>query len=260
MRPDAADRDGPRAGEYFSGLAALYSQYRPSYPQNAIDWLVSGPPRATRAADVGCGTGISARRLAASGLPVVAIDPNSDMLREARRHTPRGLAVDYCGGTGENVPLAGGTVDLVLCAQSFHWFDALAALREFHRLLAPGGRVALMWNTYDARDQFTARYAAVVRRAREAARADGRRAPTERDGDLTAGGVFRDPERRRFPNPQTMDLETVVGRARSASYWPRGEAARAGLETLLREAFEAHQSAGWVTLHHVTEVTMGWKR
>ena len=125
---------------YFTGLADLYSAFRPGYPAAAMAWMAAGLPRPLRTADVGCGTGISSRLLAAQGVSVIGVEPNADMLDEARRRTPPEFDIDYRAGDAEHLPLEDSSVHLVLCAQAFHWFDAEAALREFHRVVAPGGR------------------------------------------------------------------------------------------------------------------------
>jgi ubiquinone/menaquinone biosynthesis C-methylase UbiE len=251
------DQAGPR--EYFTGLADLYSAFRPGYPAAAMAWMVAGLPSPIRAADVGCGTGISSRLLAAQGASVIGIEPNADMLDEARRRTPVGLAVDYRAGDAEHLPLDEGSVALVLCAQSFHWFDAEAALREFHRVLSPDGRVALLWNTHDEREPFTAGYSVLTRQARALAAARGCVVPSERAGVPTIGGFFVEPQLRQFSNPQPLDRDGLLGRARSASYWPREGAERDQLEGALAALFDAHQAQGRVTLEHLTEVTIARK-
>ncbi len=43
----------------------------------------------------------------------------------------------------EDLPLPDDSVDLVVCADSFHWLDAERALAEFHRVLRPAGRLCL---------------------------------------------------------------------------------------------------------------------
>src|SRR4051794_5837957 len=76
--------------ERFSATAAIYGQYRPSYPAELFDWLerVTGIVPPARIADVGCGTGIATRQLAARGYDVVGVDPNEDMLARARAESP----------------------------------------------------------------------------------------------------------------------------------------------------------------------------
>jgi SAM-dependent methyltransferase len=66
------------------------------------------------------------------------------------RELPDVRALD---GTAESLPLADGSVDAVVAGQAFHWFDGQAALAEFHRVLRDGGRLGLVWNVRDRRQQ-----------------------------------------------------------------------------------------------------------
>src|SRR5436190_9597322 len=236
---------GPVTG-YFTGLAGIYAQCRPTYPREAIEAILEGLPRPVTVADVGCGTGISSRLLAAAGANVIGIDPNQDMLEQARRETVIGGAIDYRIGTGERTGLNGASVDIVVCAQSFHWFDATTALKEFHRITrSPHGRVALVWNVRDDRDAFTAGYGEIVRRAQEDAESRGRSVGREHAGDPTLGSWFVDARLTVFPNTQQLDLDGLLGRIRSASYFPKPDnPLRAELESDLRILFDRFQHEG----------------
>jgi ubiquinone/menaquinone biosynthesis C-methylase UbiE len=242
---------------YFTGLANLYSQHRPSYPHAAIAWALECLPAPVRAVDVGCGTGISTRLLAEHGANVIGIDPNADMLAQAIAiESPASSRITYQMGTGEQTHLSASRADVVVCAQSFHWFDAMAALHEFHRILKPGGRLALMWNVRDDSDPFTLGYSHVAHAAQADAAAHGIVVHAAREADPTLGGYFANVRRRRFPNPQTLDLQGLLGRARSASYFPKQDPLRGELEGRLRRLFENHARDGKVILHHNTEVTV----
>ena len=54
-------------------------------------------------------------------------------------------------GTAEDIPLPDNSVDAVLVAQAWHWFDPERAVKEVARVLRPGGRLGLVWNTRDER-------------------------------------------------------------------------------------------------------------
>ena len=54
-------------------------------------------------------------------------------------------------GTAEEIPLPDDSVDSVLVAQAWHWFDPARAVKEVARVLRPGGRLGLVWNTRDER-------------------------------------------------------------------------------------------------------------
>jgi SAM-dependent methyltransferase len=125
----------------FGAVADVYERGRPLYPAEAIDWLI--PAQARRVADVGAGTGKLTRQLRDRGLDVIAVEPSAGMREQLRRAVP---GVPVLGGTAERIPLAGGSVDVVLVAQAWHWVDPALAIPEVARVLAPGGRLGLLWN------------------------------------------------------------------------------------------------------------------
>ena len=132
-----AHRNGPDTVERFSDRSTDYVRYRPTYPAEAIDTILAGlgPREELVAADVGAGTGISARLVGDRGVRVVAVEPNEAMRRAAAPHPN----VAWVAGRAEATGLRGQSVDLVICAQSFHWFRAAEALRECARILNVDG-------------------------------------------------------------------------------------------------------------------------
>ncbi len=130
----------------FGSQAAAYERGRPSYPPEAIDWLL--PPGARDVLDLGAGTGKLTTRLVERGLDVVAVDPIAEMLELLSAALPQTPALL---GTAEEIPLPDNSVDAVLVAQAWHWFDSARAIPEVARVLRPGGRLGLVWNTRDER-------------------------------------------------------------------------------------------------------------
>ena len=130
----------------FGEEAAAYERGRPSYPPEAIDWLL--PPGARDVLDLGAGTGKLTIRLVERGLEVVAVDPIQEMLEVLSGSLPDTPALL---GTAEEIPLPDDSVDSVLVAQAWHWFDPARAVKEVARVLRPGGRLGLVWNTRDER-------------------------------------------------------------------------------------------------------------
>jgi SAM-dependent methyltransferase len=129
----------------FQAGAAAYERGRPSYPSGAIEWLSSelrlGPGRTV--VDVGAGTGKLTRELVALGADVVAVEPVPAMRAVLERVVPGARALV---GTAEALPLDDDSADAIAVAQAFHWFDVPRTLAEFHRVLRPAGRFALIWN------------------------------------------------------------------------------------------------------------------
>ena len=133
----------------FTGLAGDYAKFRPGYaPQvtTALLGLLQREARTLHAADVGAGTGIWSRTLAARGLrSVVAVEPNDDM-RGRGIETSANTTISWRKGSAEATGLADGSVDLLSMASSFHWADFDRACDEFHRILRPGGIFVALWN------------------------------------------------------------------------------------------------------------------
>jgi SAM-dependent methyltransferase len=234
----------------FSDRAADYVKFRPTYPAAAVDAILEGlgPVGRLVAADVGAGTGISARLLAARGVSVVAVEPGGAMRMAATPH-PK---VVWVAGKAEATGLRSHSVDLVTCAQAFHWFQPAAALTEFARILKPGQRLAIMWNRRSTSDPLTVGY----QQALVDVGSDVAVENTFFDGAvISEGGRFSVPVRTIYPNPQRLDLGGLIGRARSASYVPKSGAAGALLIDLLRDLHERYADAsGFVTFVYETEV------
>ena len=235
----------------FTDRASDYARFRPDYPSAAIDAVLEGlgDPARLVAADVGAGTGISSRMLAARGVHVHAIEPNQAM-REAAAPDPN---VTWHDGTGESTGLADASVGLVVAAQAFHWFRQHDAAREFHRILEPHGRLAIIWNHRDPSDPLTNAFRTAIHDIQ------GGEHPAERreidEGVLEAEGHFDPPELLTFPHHQDLDLQGFLGRATSASYVPKeGEKAERLLE-VLRELHARYQDQeGTVRMQYLTKV------
>jgi SAM-dependent methyltransferase len=234
----------------FNDRADDYVKYRPSYPAAAIDAILDGlgAPERLVAADVGAGTGISARLLGDRGARVIAVEPGEVMRGAAAPH-PR---VEWVSATAQATGVADASVDLVLCAQSFHWFHTREAVAEFARILKPGGRLAIMWNRRSTADPLTAAY-------RQAILDAGGEVPAERmpfePGIISADGLFTPVQRHAWPNTQRLDRAGLIGRAHSASYVPKSGEAGQQLLNRLHELYASYaDAAGFVTLVYETEV------
>lgn len=135
--------------ERFSDRVDSYLKYRPSYPKEAIDYLYDfiGLRSNSRIADIGSGTGIFAKLLLERGSYVTAVEPNQAMRVAAEQMLADKPNFQTSSGSAESTGLSDQSVDFIVCAQAFHWFDRLAAQTEFRRILKPGGRVILLWNS-----------------------------------------------------------------------------------------------------------------
>lgn len=240
-----------KSTERFSQRAGDYAAGRPSYPEASIDAVFEGlgdPSRLT-AVDIGAGTGISARLLAARGVNTIAVEPNAEM-REQGGAT---AGVTWSSGTAEQTGLGDGCADLVTAFQAFHWFDATTALAEIVRILRDGGRAALVYNERDESDAFTAGYGAIVRRyatdRTERRRSDGRRV-------FEAFAGWRSVRIVEIPNVQELDRAGLHARTGSTSYLPREGPESEALHAEVDSLFDRYAVAGTVIMRMKTIVTI----
>jgi SAM-dependent methyltransferase len=232
----------------FGQGADAYERGRPGYPPEAIEWLVDQLrlSRGRTLLDVGAGTGKLTRELIGSGAAVVAIEPVAAMRAVLEQAVPAARALD---GTAEALPLDDESVDAIVVAQAFHWFDGPAALAEFHRVLRPAGRVALIWNRR-LRDQPLWR---AISEITEPYRGD---TPTHYRGEwrrsVDASALFAPAGELEVPLEQVLDAQELVDRIGSTSFiaaLPDPERA----DVLGRVRAVADGAGGSVRLGYVTE-------
>lgn len=161
----------------FGSVAEAYDRARPSYPVEAAEWLV-GLPHA-RIVELGAGTGKLTELLVGAGHEVIATDPLPEMLTLLRNRVPGARAVT---ANAEQIPVPSRSVDVVICAQSFHWFDHEVALPEIARILRPDGVLALVWNTRDEGIPWVRKLGAILGNAENTADLEGPAAKSEHFG------------------------------------------------------------------------------
>ena len=238
----------------FTGLAAAYDRFRPRYPARAIEALLAGLAPEASVVDVGAGTGISARALARSGARVIAIEPNDEMRAFA---SSRG--VDAREGTATATGLPSTSADLVTAFQAFHWFTNREALDEFARILRPDGRLGLVWNDRDTKnDAFTREVRAIEKRYPGNVPIAGDDFQNDELVTLLRDAGFARIRVLQFPNEQRLDRIGLIGRVRSASYAPRGgpnlDATIRELDALIERFAD---NSGHVTMLYRTDVIIG---
>lgn len=142
----------------FDLVADAYDRARPSYPEEAVDWLLSGGT-APEVVELGAGSGKLTEQLLARRCTVTATDPSEAMLA---RLVARAPGARVLAGTAEQVPVRSRAADVVVAAQAFHWFDTAATLQEVARVLRPGGRLAVIWNSRDERIPWVKRLGRII--------------------------------------------------------------------------------------------------
>ncbi len=241
----------------FSDRVADYVKYRPSYPEALMNHLTGDLQVNSESivADVGAGTGIFSKLLAAIVAKVYGIEPNREM-REASCNFLRGFdnfqAVD---GSSEATKLDDGTVDFITAAQSFHWFEPVLTKQEFQRILRPDGLVVLIWNHRLIDTPFLQKYETILRNNAPEYELVNHTKMSENEIRSFYGGEFR---KENFPHVQILDWESLLGRVNSSSYVPKKNTKENRiLEKLLRAAYESESDQGIVEFRYACEVYSG---
>jgi ubiquinone/menaquinone biosynthesis C-methylase UbiE len=246
------DRSG-RTAWTDAEIAALYDRARPGYPAEAVEFALR-PLRDRpdlRALDVGAGTGKLTRQLCAAGVTTIAVEPAPGMLKVLKHTVSRAQVL---AGSAEELPLPDAAVDLVAVGQAFHWFDEMPALREIHRVLKPGGGVALIWNVRDERNELQRALSEIIDPLEGST---PRRTQRNWKTLLADSGLFEHTERRLFEHVQETDEQGVVDRVTSISFISAAAPPlREDVESRVRALVHDMQTP--IRLTYMTEVYFGF--
>ena len=242
----------------FSDRVRNYVLYRPGYPPAALDVLreETGLAPGHEIADVGSGTGISARLFLDAGNTVHAVEPNADMRAAAEAALGGHPRFHSVAGAAEATTLPDASVDYVVAAQAYHWFDPPSVRREWLRILRPGGWMVLLWNARRTDGSpFLRAFEALLREhGTDYAAVSHDRVTPERIAEALGPGV----RRRDVPNEQVFDLEGLRGRVLSSSYVPNeGQPGHAPLMEALERLFREHAEDGRVRFEYDTQIFWG---
>jgi SAM-dependent methyltransferase len=222
----------------FDRGGADYERGRPGYPAQAVALLTRelaiGP--GSQVVDLAAGTGKLTRALVGLGAELVAVEPVAGMREQLLDAVP---SVKVLAGTAEHIPLPDASVDAVLVAQAFHWFDAPAAAAEIYRVLVPGGGLAVIRNDWDRSVPWVDEMQALVRSLRFT---DTPSQATSRWREqVESTGLFTTFCEQVVPNDVQGDLDTVLARVASSSFVAaRDEAEREALLGEVRQILERH--------------------
>jgi SAM-dependent methyltransferase len=190
------DEEHRRLAQSFGSMADAYDRGRPSFPREAVEWLVGKQPATVL--EVGAGTGKLTEQLVALGHDVHATEPAQEMLDILRRNLPDTRTTR---ASAEELPVPDRSVDVVVAAQSFHWFDLERALPEIARVLRPGGHLALVWNLRNEKIPWVRKLGALI----------GNQELLAKDiaEPLVHSGLFGFVEDATFPFWQDVNRETI---------------------------------------------------
>lgn len=247
------------AATRFSSRVDHYARCRPSYPPEVWDVLCRVIPNlqvGSVIADIGSGTGISTRLFLERGCIVHAVEPNAAMRAACERDLAGFPHFHSHDGTAEATDLPDASIDLIVAAQAFHWFDPITARREFARISRNDGWCALIWNTRRLDSTpFLREYESLLTRfGTDYVQVRQQTVDRDRlDTFFPSGWTVE-----RLYNEQRFDRDGLRGRVLSSSYTPGPDDPRhAPMLAALDEIFDRHQHDGVVTFEYDTEIFTG---
>ena len=242
----------------FSDRVENYIKYRPGYPSEVLAWLSDkiGFSSDMIVADIGSGTGISAEVFLKNRNKVYAVEPNREMREAADK-----LLSGYAGyvsvnGASEATTIPDHSVDLIVAAQAFHWFDRAAFKRECSRIGKASAHCLLMWNERKVESDFEKAYEdLLIRYATDYQQVDHRNIREKDLADFYAPHPLISVT---LHNEQVFDYEGVKGRLLSSSYAPNvGEPNFEPMLAYLHEIFDRYQSDGHVSFSYDCNLFLG---
>jgi len=206
--------------EKFTSKVSDYVKYRPKYPSEFVNYLLNevGVSRSV-VADIGAGTGILTKLLAAKVKTIYAVEPNFNMRSACEGYCDEFENFVAVDGSAENTSLSDKSVDFITVAQAFHWFDRHRTKIEFQRILKTKGKVILVWNSRMAENVLIRENDALCRDVclEFNGFSGGSNANPESYSDFFKSGYC---DYRVFENDRLLTLETYIGSSLSASYAP----------------------------------------
>lgn len=247
----------------FSDRVDNYVKYRPHYPAEVIDFLKAEKIISENSiiADIGSGTGISAELFLKNGYKVFGVEPNEPM-----RHAAENILQNYSNkklfisvnGKAEETKLEDNSVDVIVCAQAFHWFNNDAFKKECKRILKPNGNVVLMWN--DRRTD-TADFLKVYEDFLQMFGTDYKEINHKNTQEKVQIDNFFGKENyseQSFYNYQDVNFEGLKGRVLSSSYMPNdGHKDFDHMIYCLKKIFNRYQENNLVRLDYDTKIYFG---
>ncbi|MFN8282273.1 MAG: class I SAM-dependent methyltransferase [Chitinophagales bacterium] len=242
----------------FSDRVENYIKYRPGYPDEIIPTLQLeiGLMADDVVADIGSGTGISAKLFLENGNTVYGVEPNEPMRKAAE-----GLLGEFDNfhsihGSSEATNLKGNSIDLIVCAQAFHWFDRTKTKQEFQRIANSSAHLCLIWNDRKETEPFQIDYEKLIQEfAIDYNEISHRNITPDIIEDFYAPNKYK---KFILHYEQHFDLDGLIGRIISSSYMPnQNDANFPQLKNAIVHLFDKYKQNEIITFAYNTIIFLG---
>lgn len=247
----------------FSDRVENYIKFRPHYPQGVVDVLLEKNHFSANStiADIGSGTGISSELFLKNNFKVIGVEPN-----DAMRAAAEDILKDYAAkgkfisinANDVNTTLENNSVDGIIVAQAFHWFDKEKFKTECKRILKPNAQVALIWNDRKTEGtDFLKLYEEFLHMfATDYAQVNHKNTQSAEVFDAFFGK--KNYSEYTLENYQDVDLFGLRGRVLSSSYMPNADSKEYEyMMYVLRKIYQRYQENNKVRLEYNTKIYVG---
>ncbi len=242
----------------FSDRVENYIKYRPGYPDEIIPTLQLeiGLMPDDVVADIGSGTGLSAKVFLENGNTVYGVEPNEPMRKAAEGFLHEFDNFKSLHGSSEETNLSDNSIDLIVCAQAFHWFNREKTKTEFRRIANSGAHLCLIWNDRKETEPFQQDYEKLIQEfATDYNEISHRNITSDIITDFFAPNKFK---KFVLDYEQYFDLEGLIGRIISSSYMPNeGHENFPQLKNAIVSLFNKYEQNGIVTFAYNTILYIG---
>ncbi len=243
----------------FSDRVDDYVKYRPSYPEEIINYLedLNILQGKSIIADVGSGTGILTKLFLDHGNKVYGIEPNTEMRIAGENFLKEFDNFQSIIGSSENTNLPDHSIDLITAGQAYHWFNVEETAKEFKRILKDRNKdnIILIWNTRTEIKPFNKELEELIKKYSK----DYNQVSQTQDKNKAKNIFFnKEFKKKIFPNNQILSFEALLGRLQSASYMiKKNDFKYEQFYDELSKLFHKHEKNGFIILEYETEVFYG---
>ncbi len=209
--------DWKQDSQAFDTVADLYDAYRPGYPEELLEALVSmtGIRADGKILEIGSGTGKATSMFARRGLSILCIEPGQNLVAVAARNLRNYPRVEFETVSFEDWNERQAEFDLVMSAQAFHWVSKEVGYAKAARALQDKGHLALFWNMDPGQTSAILLELSKVYQERVPEMAKGldscQDAIEQREMEIRESGFFDHVQTRMFPWSARYDARQYLG-------------------------------------------------
>lgn len=204
-------------GSLFDTKSKNYQDYRPVFPQAAVDLIFSTVPKPI-IADIGSGTGRLSGRCLDQAVQLYAVEPNAQMRKTAEEQFSQYPNYHSVAAFAQQTSLSENSVDVITVASAYHYFDSNVTRQEFRRILKSDGYVFLFWDLYTGNAYDSEKHVIDQKYRQKNNRISSGMAKEERAEQLFGKEKY---QKRTFENTIYQTFEAFLGGWSSASYIPQ---------------------------------------